>query len=253
MSGPFNLIHGHGKAAGYAFATRTAIACGNHMLAAMLDERSDRGEAFTPQNASHIIRSLHDRTREDDAGRALRVCEASLLRVNTGVHGWLAAHGWANTLLDPQQTEQLVHGLSAVFGPQIKTLGVHNSGRRERYGILLYEDASLTVYLLAWTPGKWTHWHDHDCRSMAIRVHAGFVREEYLEGARVTRRLRIARTSHPANPTAIHRMGGGMGLTLHAYSGALSRMNRYRQTAGGRIVLRDAQPELEATWIKART
>jgi predicted metal-dependent enzyme (double-stranded beta helix superfamily) len=99
-----------------------------------------------------------------------------------------------------------------------------------RYYACLHRDGHVDVWLLCWTPGDDTGWHDHDISSGAVAV---------LEGCLVERNLAVGVTSVdtdvPAGqvfsfgPDHIHRLTGKApaSVSVHAYSPPLWRMGQY--------------------------
>jgi hypothetical protein len=119
----------------------------------------------------------------------------------------------------------------------IRLLARRDSARPERHALYVYRSPALTVTLQAWDPGKWTPWHDHGCDALALAVVAGRVREEWFDGEGVRREARTEGDIVSADPAAPHRVGGGDGITLHAYTPELTGMTLYRATPVGDLWL----------------
>lgn len=110
----------------------------------------------------------------------------------------------------------------------------------QRQYVRVLASEHVEVWLIAWTNGQDTGFHDHDDSAAAIAV---------LEGTVVDERLALG-TTPPAQrhgsgavltvePASIHRMrhvGEQPALTLHAYSPPLARMGSYEIGAGGALL-----------------
>jgi quercetin dioxygenase-like cupin family protein len=117
----------------------------------------------------------------------------------------------------------------------------------------IWDEPEVNAWVICWSAGHDTGFHDHDTSAAAITVVEGQIRDE---------RLRLARTPQsrvygpgetlwiPAN--AIHRVrhaGASPSVTIHAYSPPLRRTGAYEVGPGG-VLERTAQPveqELRAT------
>lgn len=99
-----------------------------------------------------------------------------------------------------------------------------------RHYVSLYRDEHVDVWLLCWTSGSDTGWHDHDGSAGAVRVVSGAVTESTPriggEPAAVTR---PGGTSFTYDPDHIHRLTGaaGQSVSIHVYSPPLVRMGQY--------------------------
>jgi predicted metal-dependent enzyme (double-stranded beta helix superfamily) len=114
---------------------------------------------------------------------------------------------------------------------------------------LLHEDEDVTVWLLCWSPGHDTGFHDHDVSSAGVAVARGAIVDERLtiHGAPIARRL-DGEHGATIEPTEIHRMhhpGGEPAVSVHAYSPPLARTGAYEVAPDGRL-LRHAQPGEDA-------
>jgi predicted metal-dependent enzyme (double-stranded beta helix superfamily) len=110
--------------------------------------------------------------------------------------------------------------------------------RGERSWECLLRDAHLDVYVIAWTGGADTGWHDHDLSVGAVRVLQGAVTEHRLSrsGEHPGRELRVGQgLSFGADH--VHRMtvAEDRAVTLHGYSPPLHRMGQYSFDAAGAL------------------
>lgn len=100
----------------------------------------------------------------------------------------------------------------------------------ERHYVSLYRDAHVDVWVLCWTPGDDTGWHDHDTSSGAVAVAEGTLVEHNLAVG-----VPSLATDLPAGqvfcfgPDHIHRLTGrdAASTSIHAYSPPLWRMGQY--------------------------
>ena len=93
----------------------------------------------------------------------------------------------------------------------------------------VHRDAHLDVWVIAWTAGSDTGWHDHDASAGAFSVMAGQVTERRprLDG---THRVRtFASGGASFGPEHVHRISGDapLSVSVHAYSPPLRRMGHY--------------------------
>jgi len=116
----------------------------------------------------------------------------------------------------------------------------------------IWDDEDVNAWLICWSDGHDTGFHDHDDSAAAILVIEGHVREERLRlaGTRDTRLLGPGTTFFIA-PTAIHRVlhaGIAPAVTIHAYSPPLRRTGTYRVGDGGELerVAQSYERELRA-------
>lgn len=109
----------------------------------------------------------------------------------------------------------------------------------------IWSDAQVNAWVICWSDGQDTGFHDHDESTAAIAVIAGCVREERLSltsEPRVTKYASGERLIVP--PVAIHRVmheGDGPATTIHAYSPPLVRTGVYRSGPDGEL-LRESRP-----------
>jgi hypothetical protein len=99
-----------------------------------------------------------------------------------------------------------------------------------RHYVSLHRDGHVDVWLLCWTSGSDTGWHDHDGSAGAVRVVTGALTESNprLGGAHV-QVLVSAGASFSFGPDHIHRLTGAaaQSVSIHAYSPPLERMGQY--------------------------
>jgi quercetin dioxygenase-like cupin family protein len=136
----------------------------------------------------------------------------------------------------PEQLERFVAQLAGE--PQ----RWHHLVRHER-DVRVYEqiwsDEHINAWLICWSDGQDTGFHDHDESAGAVAVISGRVRDERLvvgagRGARARELSAGQRFNIP--PTAIHRVihgGAEPAITIHAYSPPLTRMGAYEVGPSG--------------------
>jgi predicted metal-dependent enzyme (double-stranded beta helix superfamily) len=103
------------------------------------------------------------------------------------------------------------------------------SGGRRHY-TSIHRDEYVDVWLICWSPGNDTGWHDHDLSSGAVRVVRGALTEANLRiGGSPVRRVVAEGGSFSFGPDHIHRLTGEAERTvsLHAYSPPLWRLGQY--------------------------
>jgi quercetin dioxygenase-like cupin family protein len=108
----------------------------------------------------------------------------------------------------------------------------------ERTFVLLHRDPDTEVWLVCWSAGHDTGFHDHDGSAAAIRVARGTIREERLGLGGASGQEYTAGDALTVDPNAIHRVihaGDAPAVTIHAYSPPLSRMGAYETTASGEL------------------
>ncbi|MGE5132060.1 MAG: cysteine dioxygenase [Gemmatimonadota bacterium] len=129
--------------------------------------------------------------------------------------------------LDQRELAELVESLASrpdMWGDQVAFAG----GRRHYLSV--HRDEYVDIWLICWSPGNDTGWHDHDISAGAVHV---------VRGALVESRPRIggahARTvvaegcSLSFGPDHIHRLTdeSEQAVSLHAYSPPLWRLGQY--------------------------
>ena len=126
----------------------------------------------------------------------------------------------------------------------------HDPGGARTYHRLALDD-HVEAWLICWTDGNDTGFHDHDLSLGAVGVAAGHVREEtlVLDGAPTVREVGPGGV-FSFDATDIHRVlhaGGEPAVTLHLYSPPLRRMGAYEVLADGRLARRSVSAEHELT------
>jgi hypothetical protein len=104
----------------------------------------------------------------------------------------------------------------------------HSEGRRHYASI--HRDAYTDIWLICWSSGNDTGWHDHDISSGAVRVVQGALLEAQPRiGGVHTQTVITAGRSISFGPDHIHRLTGQVEHTvsLHAYSPPLWRLGQY--------------------------
>jgi quercetin dioxygenase-like cupin family protein len=138
--------------------------------------------------------------------------------------------------LNPEQLERFAARLAAEPW-RWRHLVRHESDIRVYEQIVA--EQHVNAWLICWSSGQDTGFHDHDESAGGIAVVAGQVREERLAlGASPRTREFAAGQSFTISPHAIHRVvhaGSAPAVTLHAYSPPLMRMGAYRVGAGGEL------------------
>lgn len=103
----------------------------------------------------------------------------------------------------------------------------------------IYSDARVNAWLICWSGGQDTGFHDHDESAGAIAVISGQVRDERLVlGGTPRVREFAAGEDFAVPPTAIHRVlhsGERPAITIHAYSPPLLHMGAYRVGPDGEL------------------
>jgi hypothetical protein len=109
----------------------------------------------------------------------------------------------------------------------------------QRHFASLHRDEHLDIWLLCWTVGNDTGWHDHDISSGAVHVVSGALNESCprLAGDPAERTVPVGGT-FSFGPDHIHRITGAVehSISIHAYSPALLQLGQY--TVDGRGLLR---------------
>jgi predicted metal-dependent enzyme (double-stranded beta helix superfamily) len=152
--------------------------------------------------------------------------------------------------MSPASDAQLVSG-AGLSPVQLRrfVVGLAQESRRWRHlvrhesDVRVYEqifsDARVNAWLICWSGGQDTGFHDHDESAGAISVVSGSVRDERLVlGSDPRVREFAAGEYFEIAPTAIHRIihaGARPAITIHAYSPPLTRMGAYRVAANGEL------------------
>src|SRR5947209_4073178 len=130
--------------------------------------------------------------------------------------------------LDRAELQALVDELAS--DPEQWREHVAFSGGQERHYVSLHRDDYVDVWVLCWTRGDDTGWHDHDISSGAVRVVSGALRESSPRiGGEPVGRTIAAGGSFSFGPEHIHRLVGEdvQAVSIHAYSPPLWRLGQY--------------------------
>lgn len=133
----------------------------------------------------------------------------------------------------PQRTlskdELRVLAASVAARPELWESHVAYDGEARHY-VSIHRDAHVDVWVLCWTPGNDTGWHDHDISSGAVAVVRGTLVEHNLAvgAASLATDVRAGQV-FGFGPDHIHRLTGKdpCSVSIHAYSPPLWRMGQY--------------------------
>jgi hypothetical protein len=141
-----------------------------------------------------------------------------------------------NRDLDRQQLTDLVSRIAADPG---QWRGLVRHGTPERHFEQLWRDDHVDVWVITWTNGNDTGFHDHDVSRGAVAVVEGEVTEERLVVGGPPRRVRhAAGETFDFDASHVHRMcldAGGPAVSIHAYSPPLWRMGTYTVAPDGTL------------------
>ena len=159
--------------------------------------------------------------------------------------------------LDRTELQALVDELAS--DPRMWCEHVAFGGGQRRHYVSLHRDDYVDVWLLCWTPGDDTGWHDHDISSGAVRVVRGAIAESSPRiGGEPAGRTIGAGGSFSFGPDHIHRLAGAgdEAVSIHAYSPPLWRLGQYSVDADGvmrrvPVSYADELRPLEAAWRQA--
>ncbi|MBV9310232.1 MAG: cysteine dioxygenase family protein [Solirubrobacterales bacterium] len=116
----------------------------------------------------------------------------------------------------------------------------------------VWDTEEVNAWVICWSPGQDTGFHDHDDSAAAIFVIDGHVREERLRlGRSPGARLVSSGQTLFVPPTVIHRVlheGPAPAVTIHAYSPPLRRTGAYSIGPDGALerVAQSYEEELRA-------
>jgi predicted metal-dependent enzyme (double-stranded beta helix superfamily) len=113
--------------------------------------------------------------------------------------------------------------------PELWADQVTYAGGRRHYASI-HRDEYIDVWLICWSPGNDTGWHDHDVSSGAVRVVRGTLLESNLRiGGAPAQRIVGEGFAVCFGPEHIHRLTGEaeQTISLHAYSPPLWRLGQY--------------------------
>lgn len=129
--------------------------------------------------------------------------------------------------LDQRELAGLVESLAG--RPDAWSDQVTHAGGRRHYASL-HRDEYVDIWLICWSLGNDTGWHDHDTSSGAVHVVSGTLVEcrPRLGGAHLRTVITQGR-SLSFGPDHIHRLTdeGEQAVSLHAYSPPLWRLGQY--------------------------
>jgi predicted metal-dependent enzyme (double-stranded beta helix superfamily) len=100
----------------------------------------------------------------------------------------------------------------------------------QRHFASIHRDEYVDVWLICWSAGNDTGWHDHDGCAGAVRVVRGAITESRLRiGGVPVQTVVTAGCSFSFGPDHIHRLTGAaeQSISLHAYSPPLRRVGQY--------------------------
>ena len=141
-----------------------------------------------------------------------------------------------NVDLDRQALRDLVARIAAA--PE-QWRGLVRHGTPERHFEQLWRDDHVDVWVITWTSGNDTGFHDHDVSSGAVAVAEGELTEERLVvGGAPLRVHHAAGTTFDFDASHVHRMcldSGGPAVSIHAYSPPLWRMGTYTVAPDGTL------------------
>lgn len=109
----------------------------------------------------------------------------------------------------------------------------------DRHFEQLWRDDDVDVWVISWTNGNDTGFHDHDVSSGAVAVVEGELIEERLVlGGDPVRRHHRAGEAFDFDASHVHRMhhdSGTRAVSIHAYSPPLWRMGSYVVASDGTL------------------
>ena len=119
--------------------------------------------------------------------------------------------------------------------PDLWSDQVSYAGGRRHY-VSIHRDEYVDVWLICWSPGNDTGWHDHDVSSGAVHVVRGALMESNPRiGGAHAQAVVTEGGSICFGPDHIHRLTGEaeQSISLHAYSPPLWRLGQYTIDDGG--------------------
>jgi predicted metal-dependent enzyme (double-stranded beta helix superfamily) len=129
--------------------------------------------------------------------------------------------------LDKHELAELAEKLAS--RPDLWRGQVAYSGGRRQYASI-HRDEYVDIWLICWSPGNDTGWHDHDISAGAVRVVLGALMESNPRIGGVHAQTVIAEgRSICFGPDHIHRLTceAEHSISLHAYSPPLWRLGQY--------------------------
>ena len=148
----------------------------------------------------------------------------------------IAAKPTADRDLDRAELRDLVTRIAAdpaTWRPLVR------HGTPERHFEQLWRDDHVDVWVITWTHGNDTGFHDHDLSRGAVAVVEGEITEERLVLGGPPRLLpHAAGDTFDFDASHVHRMhqdSDAPAVSIHAYSPPLWRMGTYRTGADGTL------------------
>jgi quercetin dioxygenase-like cupin family protein len=135
--------------------------------------------------------------------------------------------------LDQRELAELVETLAA--RPDLWSGQAASAGGQRHYASI-HRDEYVDVWLICWSAGSDTGWHDHDISSGAVRVLRGELMESKPRIGGVHALATVTEgCSLSFGPDHIHRLTGeaDQAVSLHAYSPPLWRLGQYSIDDGG--------------------
>ncbi len=135
--------------------------------------------------------------------------------------------------LGPRELTELVEDLAD--HPELWRDQVAHAGGRRSYASI-HRDEYVDVWLICWSPGNDTGWHDHDVSSGAVHVVQGALIESNPRIGGTHLQMVVAEgTSISFGPDHIHRLSdeAAQTISVHAYSPPLWRLGQYTIDDGG--------------------
>jgi predicted metal-dependent enzyme (double-stranded beta helix superfamily) len=138
--------------------------------------------------------------------------------------------------LDRRELRELVSGIAAQ--PETWRARVRH-GTPGRHFEELWRDDHVDVWVITWTNGNDTGFHDHDVSRGAVAVVEGEITEERLVVGGPPRRLHhAAGEAFDFDASHVHRMlqdSDAPAISIHAYSPPLWRMGTYTVAPDGTL------------------
>ncbi len=135
--------------------------------------------------------------------------------------------------LDRRELTALVEDLAG--RPDLWRDQLADAGGQRHYASI-HRDEYVDVWLICWSPGNDTGWHDHDVSSGAVCVASGALTESNPRiGGEHVRKVVAEGCSFSFGPDHIHRLTdeAAQAVSLHAYSPPLWRLGQYTIDDGG--------------------
>ena len=138
--------------------------------------------------------------------------------------------------LDRHELRELV---ARIAGQPETWRGIVRHDTPERHFEQLWRDDHVDVWVITWTSGNDTGFHDHDVSRGAVTVVEGEIIEERLVVGGPPRRLHhVAGDTFDFDASHVHRMhqdSAAPAVSIHAYSPPLWRMGTYTVEPDGTL------------------